>query len=138
MQLSPAEIAAMRESFEKLRPHVPTASESFYETLFDLDPKLRPLFREDLTGQGMRFMSALGVIVAHLDDPDALEARLAELGASHAAFGLTEHNYRTMEEALFITVREALGADFTPEAQAAWRHAFRQISDAMMRGGKSV
>ena len=42
-------------------------------------------------------------------------------------------NRETLEEALYITMRETLGADFPRTAQTAWRHAFRHISDRMMQ-----
>lgn len=131
MDLTAGERDLIRESYGRLLPRLPEASVSFYETLFDLAPGLRSLFRDDLAGQGMRFMSAIGVIVGHLGNPEALEARFRALGASHAAFGLGEADYRAMEEALFITLREALGPDFTRETQAAWRRVFRHMTETM-------
>jgi nitric oxide dioxygenase len=138
MNLTPHEAQLIRASYEKLLPRVAEASVSFYETLFDLAPELRALFRDDLAGQGMRFMSAIGVIVGHLDAPQLLDQRLQALGRSHAAFGLTETNYRAMEEALFITLREALGPDFTRATQEAWRIAFRHMTEAMIRAGTAA
>ncbi|RMF38801.1 MAG: globin [Alphaproteobacteria bacterium] len=132
MDIPEREKVLLRRSFERLEPKVPEASVEFYETLFELGPHLRRLFREDdMSGQGMRFMTALGVIIGHLDDPESLRERLAHLGRSHANFGLTREDYRLMEEALFLTLREALAPDFDAATQTAWRRVFRQITEAM-------
>ena len=87
--------------------------------------------RGDMTDQGMRFMSAISVIVDNLDDPDTLDGEVALLAKGHANLGIRPEWYHVMEEALIDTFRYALGARFTNEMQLAWRSAFGQICEAM-------
>ncbi|MFQ5567035.1 MAG: globin, partial [Paracoccaceae bacterium] len=72
MNLSTAQISLIRDSFHMLEPDAEVA-EKFYDRLFEIAPELRAMFRSDMTGQGMRFMRTLRVIVQHLDEPEALQ-----------------------------------------------------------------
>lgn len=132
MHLSEAEIGHIRESMRWLEPEVERVAPKFYENLFRRAPALRPMFRDDLSGQGMRFMSAVRTIADHLEDPDGLSEYVSLLARGHAAFGISAPAYHAMEEALIDTFRAAMGARFIPEMQLAWRHAFRQIGKSML------
>ena len=72
MTLTTAQIALIRDSFERLRPDVEAASGLFYQRLFEIAPEIREIFHSDMTVQGMRFMKTMGVIVQNLDVPPAL------------------------------------------------------------------
>ncbi len=133
MTLSAREIALIRESFERLQPHVEAASELFYRRLFEIAPELRALFRADMAGQGMRFMSTLAVIVQRFDDPEALKPYLARLAAGHAAYGVKPAHFRPMGRALIATMRETLGADFPEGAESAWEAAYDLLAREMQR-----
>ncbi len=133
MTLSAGEIALIRDSFERLQPFVQDASELFYQRLFEIAPELRPLFRSDMTGQGMRFMTTLTVIVQHLDDPAALAPYLRRLAAGHAAYGVKAEHFKPMGEALIVTMRETLGAEFPEGAEQAWRAAYDLMAQEMLR-----
>lgn len=136
MHLNPDQITAIRESLKWLMPEVERASREFYKDLFRRDPSLREMFRDDLEGQGMRFMTAISVIVDNLDNPERLDREVDLLARGHAAFQIRNMDYHTMEEALIDTFRYALGARFTRDMQLAWRSAFQQISEAMMAAGQ--
>lgn len=133
MTLSAGDIALMRESFERLQPHVIEASELFYTRLFEIAPELRPLFRSDMTGQGMRFMTTLGVILQHLDDPEALAPYLKRLAEGHAAYGVRAGHFAPMGKALVATMRETLGEEFPEGADRAWAEAYEMLARQMAR-----
>lgn len=109
------------------------ASEAFYARLFEIAPELRKLFREDLNGQGMRFMTALGAILDHIHDAEALAPHLERLAKGHVKYGVTPEHFRPMGEALIWTMREALGDDLSPEAEGAWRVAYDHLASEMVR-----
>lgn len=133
MTLSASEIALIRESFERLQPHVESASELFYRRLFEIAPELRALFRADMAGQGMRFMTTLAVIVQHFDDPEALTPYLRRLAAGHAAYGVRPEHFRPMGRALIVTMRETLGAGFPDGAESAWEAAYDLMAQEMQK-----
>lgn len=132
MTLTTAQIASVRDSFHRLPPDLESASGLFYERLFEIAPELRDMFRTDIRGQGMRFMSTLGVIVQYLDDPDALDPYLERLAQGHAAYGVKPEHFRPMGQALIQTMREMLGDKFPEGAGAAWEAAYEHMARKMV------
>ncbi len=132
MQLSPPELALVRDTYQKLVDRHDPQTPMLYEKLFARDPDLRPMFREDLAGQGMKFMSTLGTIIAALDAPDLLAKELQKLADGHDALGVEPEHYTVMREALLDTLAVHLGPDLTPQARAAWQTAYDQIAADMI------
>jgi len=130
--LTPDELDRIRASYDAVRLEMEPASTAFYDFLFARDPALKDLFRDDLAGQGMRFMTTLGVIVAALDDPGKLSQTLGRLGQGHSAMGIRAVDFDPMEQALMDTFDLILGKGFTTQDQAAWRKAYRFIANAMI------
>ncbi len=112
----------------------------FYEALFRRAPHLKPMFREDLGGQGMRFMATLGAIVDNLHRPEhrpeAMADRYTDLGAGHRAIGVTARDFEPMGKALLDTLEETLGDAFTPEKREAWALAFAEFSHDIIERGE--
>jgi hemoglobin-like flavoprotein len=136
MALTKAQVDLIRESFALLKPDVQEASEVFYERLFEIAPEVRSLFRGDIGGQGMKFMTTLGLILDDIDDPEALEPYLKQLAEGHAAYGVKPEHYPPMGRALIQTMRETLGDRFSKDAEAAWEVAYDHIAKEMIRLGK--
>jgi hemoglobin-like flavoprotein len=138
MNMDKKDIKLVQESLPLIRENFAPASASFYNNLFSLRPDMRELFRDDLEGQGMRFLKAMGTIAELLDDPDALDAGFSQLAMSHAQLGVRAKHFEPMGSALMVTLGEALGSDFTDELQKAWRAAFDAVAGEMVeRGGFS-
>ena len=135
MAISVRELRLVQASLDRLRDEFDTRSMFFYEALFQHAPHLKELFRDDLAGQGMKFMSTLEVIVRKLDDEEGLATRYQGLGEMHAAIGVRVADFAPMEEALMETLRHALEDDFTPDLEAAWRKAYAIVSGNMIRRG---
>jgi nitric oxide dioxygenase len=132
MTLTTAQIDLIRDSFHRLQPDVEIASELLYKRLFEIAPELRSMFRSDMVGQGMQFMSTLGVIVQHLDDPQALRPHLEHLAQGHAAYGVKPEHFRPMGQALIWAMRETLGERFPEGADAAWEAAYDLLAREMV------
>ena len=132
MTLTTAQIALIRDSFHRLQPDVEAASELLYERLFEIAPELRSMFRSDMAGQGMQFMSTLGVILQHLDDPQALRPHLEHLARGHAAYGVKPEHFHPMGQALIWSMRETLGERFPEGAAAAWEAAYDLLAREMV------
>lgn len=135
MHIAPQQAALVRSGFEQIRHRLEPASVAFYEALFRRRPDLRGMFREDLEGQGMKFMSTLGTVVECLDAPEGMAGHLRELGRTHATLGVKIEHFAPMGEALIETLADELGSAFTPEAEAAWRAAYDGLSRTMISGG---
>ena len=135
MALTTGQTDLIRESFALLQPEVETASERFYERLFALDPSLRELFRSDMAGQGMKFMTTLGYAIDNIQHHDKLGQKVEELGRSHGLIGVKAAHFAPMGEALIETLREELKEDFTAELETAWRAAYDDLSERVIRRG---
>ncbi len=133
MTLTAARIDLIRDSFHRLQPDVAAASRLFYHRLFEIAPEFRAMFRSDMDGQGMRFMSTLGVIVQHLDDPQALRPYLERLAQGHAAYGVKPEHFQPMGQALILTMQEIIGEDFPEGAATAWEAAYDHLAREMVR-----
>lgn len=112
-----------------------SGSTRFYDNIFARDPSLRAMFRDDLEGQGMRFMSTLRTIVDAIGTPGGLDAAMGELGQTHRILGVRQDQFDQMEEALMDTFRQLLGDGFTAELEEAWRKAYAEIAAAMISKG---
>jgi hemoglobin-like flavoprotein len=130
--------ALVQTSFAKVRPIAETAAALFYRRLFELDPTLRPLFKGDLEEQGRKLMDMLAMAVKALDRPEALLPALAALGRRHAGYGVNDHDYETVGEALLWTLEQGLGPSFTPEVREAWSTLYRLVADTMRMAGNDM
>jgi len=139
MDLTDREISLIRDSFARLKADhsdVNPFGEAFYARVFAHMPEARALFRPDLEGQGMQFLSTLHVMVDHLDDLGRIDAELLALGQGHAAYGVQPEQYAPMGEALVETMRAALGDDFGDETERAWRRAYAGLSERMIAAAR--
>ena len=99
--------------------------------LFDLDPDLSRLFKNDLDEQSRKLMQMIGVAVKGLDRPEELLPAVEALGRRHVAYGVQERHYATVGAALLWTLDRGLGAAFTPEVKEAWRVVYNLLADTM-------
>ena len=132
------QMALVRKSFDRLRPIPRGAGKDFYDTLFALDPSLKPLFSTDVENQGAMFVVALGLALKGLDDDGVVDESLRELGRRHVLYGAKDVHFDTFREALLCMFAQRLGPDFTPEMAEAWRAAFDRISAVMKAAGREA
>lgn len=134
MHLTEREIAIVRGSFQDALVLREPFQVDFYEAFFRRAPDARQMFREDIVGQGMRFMTTMQAIVENLGTDD-LADKLADLGRSHAVLGVQERHFAPMREALVETLAKTLGDDWHEEIGATWRKAFDEMAEAMIANG---
>lgn len=129
--LTDEEIDLVRVTFWELarRPQVPVM---FYDRLFEIAPRVRPMFPNDLSEQGTKLMSMLGAVVAQLHDHATLLPIVHDLGRRHAGYGARPADYDDVGAALLWTFARNLDGRFTPEAEAAWRRAYAALAAAML------
>jgi hemoglobin-like flavoprotein len=104
----------------------------FYDDLFQRDPRLRSLFKEDMAEQRQKLMSMLGTAVANLRQWDKIAAAVRALGERHVTYGVTRADYDTVGAALIATLQKGLGDDFTPEIRDAWVACYTAIAAEML------
>ena len=125
--MSPEQIALVRSSWSQVLPMRTTIADLFYSKLFELDPRLRPLFKNDMAHQGEKLIDMLDAAVNGLGKPQAIESSLKHLGQRHARYGASEGDYDTVAASLIWTLEQGLGDAFTPDVRQAWAQAYATL-----------
>jgi NAD(P)H-flavin reductase/hemoglobin-like flavoprotein len=107
----------------------------FYTRWFAIDVSVRDLFPPDMGSQRAAFAQALTWLFGELIARRAEEpvAFLAQLGRDHRKYGVAQHHYDTMHEALFTTLRSHLIESWDDKLAEAARHAVTLVI-GVMRG----
>ena len=130
--MTPEQKVLVQTSFAKLAPIADTAATLFYDDLFQRNPRLRTLFKGDMTEQRQKLMSMLGTAVANLRQWDKIAAAMQALGKRHITYGVVPADYETVGAALVATLEKGLGGDFTPEVRDAWTACYTSIVSEML------
>lgn len=129
--MTPEQKVLVQTSFEQVLPIADTAAELFYGRLFELDPSLRLLFKEDMKAQGRALMSMIQVAVAGLDKMERIVPAVQNLGRRHATYGVENSHYETVGTALLWTLEQGLGEQFTLEVREAWTEVYTTLAETM-------
>ena len=129
--MTPDQIALVQSSWQQVVPIKETAAQLFYQKLFELDPKLKPLFKNDMTEQQRKLMTMLGTAVNGLKNLDSIVPAVRDLGKRHASYGVKDKDYDTVATALLWTLETGLGPKFTPATRSAWVAAYGLLTSVM-------
>ena len=129
------QIRLVQESFRKIEPLAEEVAVLFYARLFKLDPSLRPLFEIEIRQQGIKLMQMIRLVVEGLSHPEELVPQLHSLGVRHVAYGVKDHHYATVGEALLWTFEKALHPDYTAETNESWTVVYGMMAHLMKEGG---
>ncbi len=130
--MTPEQKHLVQSSFSKVEPIAALAAELFYARLFELDPRLKPLFSGDMEQQGKKLMTMLGTAVRSLDNLDGLVPVVQRLGQRHVGYGVESGHYVTVGTALLDTLEKGLGDDFSPDVKEAWVVVYGLLSTTMI------
>ena len=124
-------VKLVQDSFEKVAALGDKAVELFYNELFEIDPSLRKMFKEDMTEQRSKLNAALGLVIRSLHAPDKILQPVKTLALKHVDYGVKPVHYTYVGNALLRTLKKGLGDAFTPELRTAWIEAFSMLADIM-------
>lgn len=125
------QIELVQHTFTLAAPKADALAGSFYARLFELDPAVRTLFTGDLKEQGKKLMTVLAFVVRGLDKPETILASVQRLGERHRGYGVAEHHYATVGQALLESLEDMFGPSFTPEVAEAWGAAYTLLASVM-------
>jgi hemoglobin-like flavoprotein len=132
--MTPKQIELVQTTWEKCVPIADQAAALFYGKLFELDPKLKPLFTSDIKEQGKKLMTMITMAVRGLNDLGRLVPAVEELGRRHVGYGVKDEHYATVGAALLWTLEQGLGSAFTPEVKEAWTEVYTVLATTMQKG----
>jgi hemoglobin-like flavoprotein len=131
--LTQAQIALVQNSFAVVAPIADDAAALFYRRLFEIDPTLKAMFKGDMADQRRKLMQMLSAAVKGLNRIDRLIPVVEDLGRRHVNYGVEEHHYDTVGNALLWTLEKGLGAAFTPDVREAWATVYGLLASTMAR-----
>src|SRR5689334_6388060 len=131
--MTPQQIVLIQQNFERIASQWEAVATVFYNRLFTMQPVLRLLFPADLSEQKKKLMATLALAIKSLNEPEKLVPVLENLGRRHALYGVRDEYYETVGAALVETLRAALTAEFTAEAEAAWTKMYDFVAGVMKR-----
>jgi hemoglobin-like flavoprotein len=106
----------------------------FCTFLFDIDASAAQRFTGvDMAAQRAKLAQSLAVVVKALDDPDRLLPALAALGKRHVNYGVDNHHFESVGEALLRAIAATLGDACTRDVRDAWAEAYALVSAVMRR-----
>ncbi|OFW99067.1 MAG: hemin receptor [Alphaproteobacteria bacterium RIFCSPHIGHO2_12_FULL_66_14] len=130
--MTPEKIELVQTSFKKVVPIAATAADLFYDRLFEIAPEVRPMFPQDMKEQKSKLMGMLGTAVSNLHQLETILPAVKALAERHKGYGVTAAHYAPVGAALLWTLEKGLGADFTPEVEAAWTETYTTLAGAMI------
>ena len=136
--MTPEQIEHVQKTWAMVKPISDKAAELFYGRVFELEPKYKSLFSEDMTEQGTKLMQMLGAAVAGLTKLDTIVPAVQALGARHADYGVVAEDYDTVAAALLWTLQQGLGDAFTDEGKNAWAAAYTTLAGVMIKAADEV
>jgi nitric oxide dioxygenase len=131
-------IRRLEESFQHISARGDEFTAEFYRRLFAARPDLRAMFPPDMTAQRGKLLESLRMVIAHLNSPDRVHARLDELGRSHVGYGARPEHYPVVCEILVAAMGDLLGDAWTAGLKEDWATAFRLVSSIMLEGARQA
>lgn len=132
--LSKTDHPILKHSLGKLA-HDPAAfAGQFYANLFAAMPGLRVLFPVDLSEQQMKLAQTLAMVVAGLDESEAMIPLLRRLGAAHRGYGTKPAHYQVVGDVLISTLRDASGPDWNDDTEKSWQRLYQWVATHMIAG----
>lgn len=125
----------LRSSFEAVAPKADELADTFYNTLFERYPDVKPLFANtDLAEQKKKLIGSIALIVKNADNADELVPYLKELGKKHVTYGSKKEHYPAVGECLITALSATAGDLWNQEMEDTWTTAYGVISENMIAG----
>ncbi|MBL8757329.1 MAG: globin [Phycisphaerae bacterium] len=136
MSLDHGAVQRIRASFDLVAPRATGLVDRFYERLFKAAPGVRGMFPADMSKQKGHLLAAIGMVVKHADDFNALEKPLMDMGARHVGYGAKPEHYGLVRDTLLATLAEFAGPAWNEQLNQDWTAALNAVASTMIRGAE--
>jgi hemoglobin-like flavoprotein len=136
--MSPEQKSQIKFTWKLIEPNADKVVDMLYDKLFEIDPSLRILFKNDLGEQKRKWMQSLGFVVANLSSPATLLPVIRHFGRRHTLYGAQPAFFATAKEAFSFTLAKALGEKFTPEIRLAWNELLEFLLGQMLAAAREA
>jgi len=122
------QINLIQRSFLELTHDASFLTNRFYSKLFEVEPKYRAMFQNEMQLQGDKFMKILGIFVQNLYSLNEDKTDLLALGQRHIGYGVSAQDYQVVGDVLLSAIAESLNDSFDQEMESAWLAMYERIS----------
>lgn len=129
------QVQTLEESFDIIAPKIPEIVKRMYTRLFELAPRVAPIFQGRDPSKQLR---TVHVLRDSFDDLSLLTPELEELGRRHASWGVTEGDYALMGPILLESMAASADPYWRSEYTTAWAELFQTVQAIMLRGAAAV
>jgi nitric oxide dioxygenase len=136
--MTPKQIKLIEDSWDFVIINTTEAGMIFYSRLFQLDPSLRPLFKDSIDAQSKKLVSMITFIVHKLNKLDEVTKDIKALGQRHGNYKVKPEYYKTVGEALLWTLERSLGEQWNDELKEAWVTVYGVLSKTMIEASSKV
>jgi nitric oxide dioxygenase len=127
------QIMLVEDSWDFIILNTSEAGKIFYNKLFELDPSLQSLFKEDIESQSRKLVSMITFVVHKLNNLDEVINDVIALGKRHAGYKVKKEYYTTVASALLWTLEKALQDRWNEEMKGAWVEVYTILSQTMIK-----
>ena len=103
-----------------------------YDTLFELAPNLRPVYRKPRQILSAKFVEMMSTLVSFHGDPMRMEEQITWLGFRHIKYGAKPEHAKVLGDVLVETMARAVEEDWTIDMADAWHELWHRASGQMM------
>lgn len=136
--MTPGQIELIENSWDFILQNANEAGSIFYSRLFEIDPKLRPLFGEDIESQSKKLVALITFAVHKLNNLEEIVADVKALGIRHRKYKVQREHYATVANALLWTLEKALSTQWTEEMENAWIEVYTLLSQTMIEAAEET
>lgn len=104
----------------------------FYGKLFELNPDLKLLFKEDYRAQARELVALITFVVHKLPNIQEITDDVKALGLRHRNYNVKPEYYHDVGTALLWTLQQVLRDQWTEEIKSAWQAVYAHLSGIMI------
>lgn len=131
MVLSEQQIYLVQECYRQVEESPHEFAKHYYGKLFELEPRLQALFRNDLDIQGRKLIAMLEVAVNGVKDMGMLVPMLTQLAHRHNDYNVKKSHFSLLNTALHHAFEQHLQQAYTDEHRQAWQTLLDFMVDTM-------
>jgi nitric oxide dioxygenase len=136
MSLTQEQVQTIKATVPVLQQHGNAITSSFYDTLLKEVPDLNNVFNQANQRnqhQAQALAGALYAYASNIDDLGVLSPAVEKICHKHASLYIRPEQYEVVGTYLLRAMGDVLGSALTPEILEAWKTAYWQLADLMIK-----
>jgi len=130
--MNDSKILLVKNSWDYLANNTENAGEYFYQTLFEIAPSVRPMFKPDIQDQAKKLVTMLSYVISKLTRLDEIEDQIKGLAQRHVNYGAKPEHYAAVGQALIMMLEYKLDKQWNEPTRDAWIEVYTILSGAMI------